>query len=72
MTILFDDPLPDLAHFAWSAVPSPQVIGEPFPVAITAQAAAIAAGGSLLVTIVAALVLTGSPPPQPWSLLRGE
>jgi hypothetical protein len=37
MTILFDDPLPDLMHFAWSAVPSPQLIGEPFPVTITAQ-----------------------------------
>ena len=34
MTIL-DDDLPD--HFAWSAVPSPQLIGEPFPVTITAQ-----------------------------------
>ena len=34
MTILNDD-LPD--HFAWSAVPSPQLIGEPFPVTITAQ-----------------------------------
>ena len=37
MTILFDDALPDLMHFAWSAVPSPQLIGEPFPVTITAQ-----------------------------------
>lgn len=37
MTILFDDPMPDLMHFAWSAVPSPQLIGEPFPVTITAQ-----------------------------------
>jgi hypothetical protein len=34
MTIL-DDDLPD--HFAWSTVPSPQLIGEPFPVTITAQ-----------------------------------
>jgi hypothetical protein len=38
MTILNDDPLPD--HFGWSAVPSPQLIGEPFPVTITAQDAA--------------------------------
>ena len=37
MTILFDDPMPDLMHFAWSAVPSPQLIGEPFPVTLTAQ-----------------------------------
>jgi Domain of unknown function (DUF4082) len=37
MTIFFDDPLPELAHFAWSAVPSPQLLGEPFPVTITAQ-----------------------------------
>ena len=37
MTILFDDPVPSLMHFAWSAVPSPQLIGEPFPVTITAQ-----------------------------------
>jgi hypothetical protein len=37
MTILFDDPLPSIMHFLWSAVPSPQLIGEPFPVAITAQ-----------------------------------
>jgi peptidoglycan-N-acetylglucosamine deacetylase len=34
MTILNDD-LPD--HFAWSAVPSPQLIGEPFWVTLTAQ-----------------------------------
>ena len=34
MTIL-DDDLPN--HFAWSAVSSPQVAGEPFPVTITAQ-----------------------------------
>ena len=37
MTILFDDPLPGVMHFAWSAVPSPQMIGGPFPVTITAQ-----------------------------------
>jgi hypothetical protein len=37
MTIFFDDPIPDLMHFAWSAVPSPQLIGEPFPVTIAAQ-----------------------------------
>jgi hypothetical protein len=36
MAILYDDP-PD--HFAWSVVPSPQFIGEPFPVTITAQGA---------------------------------
>ncbi len=35
ITILYDDPLPN--HFAWSTVPSPQWIGEPFPVTITAQ-----------------------------------
>jgi hypothetical protein len=35
MTILYDDPMPD--HFVWSAVPSPQLVGEPFPVTITAQ-----------------------------------
>jgi len=35
LTILDDNPLPD--HFAWSAVSSPQLIGEPFPVTITAQ-----------------------------------
>ena len=37
MTILFDDPLPNLMHFAWNPVPSPQLIGEPFHVTITAQ-----------------------------------
>jgi hypothetical protein len=37
MTILFNDPIPAQMHFAWSAVPSPQTIGEPFPVTITAQ-----------------------------------
>ena len=37
MTILFDDPVPNLMHFAWSAVPSPQWIGGPFPVTLTAQ-----------------------------------
>jgi hypothetical protein len=35
MTILYDDPMPD--HFAWSNVPSPQWIGAPFPVTVTAQ-----------------------------------
>jgi hypothetical protein len=34
ITIL-DDDQPD--HFAWGAVPSPQLIGEPFPVTITAK-----------------------------------
>ncbi len=34
LTVL-DDELPD--HFAWSAIPSPQMIGEPFPVTIAAQ-----------------------------------
>ncbi|HLX68280.1 MAG TPA: DUF4082 domain-containing protein [Verrucomicrobiae bacterium] len=38
MTIIDDNPLPD--HFAWSAIPSPQLIGEPFGVTITAQDAA--------------------------------
>jgi len=35
MTILDTNPLPD--HFAWSNVPSPQWIGAPFPVTVTAQ-----------------------------------
>ena len=38
MTIIFDDPPPD--HFAWGTVSSPQLIGEPFPVTITAKDAA--------------------------------
>jgi Domain of unknown function (DUF4082) len=37
MTILFDDLLPALSHFAWNPVPSSQLIGEPFPVTITAK-----------------------------------
>jgi lysophospholipase L1-like esterase len=37
MSVL-EDAQPD--HFAWSVVPSPQLIGEPFPVMITAQDAA--------------------------------
>jgi hypothetical protein len=40
MTINFDDPVPSLLHFAWNTVPSPQLIGEPFPVTVTAQDAA--------------------------------
>ncbi|HTQ49573.1 MAG TPA: hypothetical protein VMJ12_02600 [Candidatus Acidoferrales bacterium] len=35
MTILDDNPLPD--HFTWSIVPSPQWVGGPFNVTITAQ-----------------------------------
>jgi len=35
MTIFNTTPLPD--HFAWSAVPSPQLMGAPFAVTITAQ-----------------------------------
>ena len=35
MTILNATPLPD--HYAWAAVPSPQTVGGPFPVTITAQ-----------------------------------
>jgi hypothetical protein len=35
MMILYDDPMPD--HFAWSAISSSQLIGEPFGVTITAQ-----------------------------------
>jgi hypothetical protein len=38
MNILDDDPMPD--HFGWSVVPSPQIIGEPFPVTVTARDAA--------------------------------
>ena len=38
MTILDNDPLP--ARFAWSAIASPQLIGEPFSVTLTAQDAA--------------------------------
>jgi peptidoglycan/xylan/chitin deacetylase (PgdA/CDA1 family) len=38
MTILENDPLP--ARFFWSAIPSPQLIGEPFGVTLTAQDAA--------------------------------
>ena len=34
MTILDDNPLPD--HFTWSAIPSPQWVGGPIPVTITA------------------------------------
>jgi hypothetical protein len=35
MTILDTNPPPD--HFAWNAVPSPQFVGQSFPVTITAQ-----------------------------------
>ncbi|HTY87119.1 MAG TPA: DUF4082 domain-containing protein [Candidatus Acidoferrum sp.] len=38
MTIVYDDPPPD--HFVWSTIPSPQLIGEPFAVTITAKNAA--------------------------------
>jgi hypothetical protein len=37
MTINFDDAVPAQTHFAWNPVPSPQLIGEPFPVTITAK-----------------------------------
>ncbi len=35
LTILDDNPLPD--HFTWSVIPSPQWVGGPIPVTITAQ-----------------------------------
>jgi putative ABC transport system permease protein len=42
------------------------------PIAVPWETAAIAAAGGLVVALAAALVLTVSPPPQPWSLLRSE
>lgn len=38
MTIVDDNPLPN--HFTWNVIPSPQWVGEPIPVTITAQDAA--------------------------------
>jgi hypothetical protein len=37
VTILFDDAAPPQLHFTWGAIASPQTIGEPFPVTLTAQ-----------------------------------
>jgi hypothetical protein len=42
------------------------------PIAVPWETAVIAAAGGLVVALAAALVLTVSPPPQPWSLLRSE
>jgi uncharacterized repeat protein (TIGR01451 family) len=39
-TILDNDAPPELDHFEWSTVPSPQLAGQPFAVAITARDAA--------------------------------
>jgi hypothetical protein len=61
MAILFDDPIPASMHFAWSAVPSPQLIGEPFPVTITAQDGASNTVDYQLPVTLSALIASNTP-----------
>ncbi|HZL41700.1 MAG TPA: polysaccharide deacetylase family protein, partial [Verrucomicrobiae bacterium] len=59
ITILDNDPLPD--HFVWSIVPSPQLIGEPFQVTITAQDAANNTASYFIPVSINALLPTAAP-----------
>lgn len=59
MTILDDNPLPD--HFAWNAISSPQLIGAPFQVTITAQDVANNTLDFRLPVTLSALVVGNAP-----------
>ncbi len=72
-TILFDDAVPDQTHFTWNTIPSPQLIGEPFPVTITAKDAAnntmdyrlgVTLSGLVPGNAIATNTLLNSPTPQ--------
>ncbi len=59
MAILNTNPLPD--HYSWSVVPSPQFIGAPFPVTITAEDAANNPLDYRLPVTLSALIASGDP-----------